>query len=270
MTSLGRGQVRKMITEIGEPVSYWLPLGDDRIPMNDLIGSHLRIDNLGEIHCVACGRRTRKSFNQGHCFPCLRSLARCDSCIVKPEKCHYEADTCREPEWGEAHCLIPHTVYLANTGCGKVGITRKGNEAVRWVDQGATQALAIRTVPDRLSSGQLEVRFKDHVNDRTNWRKMLSGVPEPIDLPALRDQIFAALEDEADSSIPGVSVQSSKVTEIAYPVVAYPDKVKSIDLDKMGSIEGCLMGIKGQYLLFDTGVINIRKYGGYLLALEGT
>ena len=74
----------------------------------------------GRIHCVECGRATKKSFNQGHCFPCFRSLASCDRCITSPELCHYDAGTCREPEWGEAHCMQPHVVYLANSSGLKV------------------------------------------------------------------------------------------------------------------------------------------------------
>jgi hypothetical protein len=53
------------------------------------------------------------------------------------------------------------------------------------------------------------------------------------------------------------------VTTVRYPVLAYPDKVRSHNLEKEPLLEGTLLGIKGQYLIFDQAVINIRKYTGY-------
>ena len=258
MTEIGRGGIKKMVTSITDTVDYQLPIGDSMLPINPLIGQQITLQFLGEIRCVACGRKTNKSFAQGHCFPCMRSLPSCDGCIVRPETCHYAAGTCRDPLWGQTHCLIPHTVYLSNTGGVKVGITRGGNEDIRWVDQGASQALAIRQVPERLISGLVEVKFKPHISDKTNWRKMLSGAPERADLHAIRDRL---LEEVGD--IEGVAIDDAKIREIKYPVLAYPEKVKSLAIEKLGSIEGTLQGIKGQYLILDTGVINIRKYTGY-------
>ncbi|MEX2366121.1 MAG: DUF2797 domain-containing protein, partial [Pseudohongiellaceae bacterium] len=109
------GNIRKLATRLGEPIDYQLPVGKQTIPFNPLIGQHLSLEFLGEIHCIECGRKTSKSFNQGYCYPCFRSLAQCDSCIVKPEQCHYFEGTCREPGWGEQHCLQDHVVYLANS-----------------------------------------------------------------------------------------------------------------------------------------------------------
>lgn len=266
MGELGQGPIRKMVTTPADTVQYALPIGEDVVPMNPLLGQTVQIAYAGEIRCVACGRRTKKSFNQGHCFPCLRRLASCDSCIVKPEQCHYFEGTCREPAWGEEYCLIPHTVYLANTGAVKVGITRGGNENIRWVDQGASEALAIFTVRDRLTSGQVEVALKDHVADRTNWRVMLSGEPDSIDLEAAREELL----DKADLSGLSVVEPTLETRRFRYPVLEYPEKVRSLNLDKSPVIEGVLQGIKGQYLLLDCGVINMRKYGGYVLSLSAS
>ncbi len=60
-------------------------------------------------------------------------------CIMKPETCHYEQGTCREPQWGEENCMVDHFVYLSNTSSLKVGITRHTQIPTRWIDQGATQ-----------------------------------------------------------------------------------------------------------------------------------
>ena len=225
------------------------------------------------INCIHCGRKTSKSFNQGYCYPCFKRLAQCDSCIVSPEKCHYAAGTCREPEWGETHCMIDHIVYLANTSGIKVGITRGSQVPTRWMDQGATQAKPIFRVDSRHHSGMVEVLFKTQIADKTNWQAMLKGDAEDRDLEAIRRELLAVCGDEVQSLQQVHGIQSitelvdAPETRIRYPVTSHPQKVTSFNLDKTPSIGGTLMGIKGQYLMFDTGVINIRKYGGYHLTL---
>ena len=268
------GHVRKMRTEDGDPVRYTLPLDDETVAMNPLLGKTIGLRHTGNIHCVACGRKTPKSFNQGHCFPCLRRLASCDGCIVRPEQCHYHLGTCREPAWGEANCLRPHVVYLANSSGVKVGITRETQVPTRWIDQGAAQALPIARVASRRLSGLMEVAFKEHVSDRTDWRRMLKGEPESVDLIESRESLFARcdgalskLTDEHDSEQPEFIVDAES-RAFHYPVLEYPEKVTAINLDKNPQAEGTLLGIKGQYLILDTGVLNVRKYGGYEIAFS--
>jgi len=270
---LASGAVRKMKTELADSVQYRLPLGDHELPVNGLIGKTLQLQYQGQINCIACGRKTSKSFNQGYCYPCFRSLARCDSCIVSPEKCHYAAGTCREPEWGETHCMIDHFVYLANTSGLKVGITRHSQIPTRWMDQGATQAQPIFRVSSRLQSGLVETLFKEHVADKTSWQAMLKGDAEPMDLEARRRQLMAncagvLAELTAEQGLQAITeLEDAAETRINYPVLQYPTRVKSFNLDKAPLVEGTLVGIKGQYLIFDTGVINMRKYGGYHLSV---
>jgi hypothetical protein len=263
------GPIQKMSSRLASPVEYALPMGDEELPMNPLLGKSIGLVWSGEIRCVHCSRKIKKTFSQGYCYPCFTRLAQCDSCIVKPELCHYAAGTCREPEWGAAHCLIPHTVYLANSSGLKVGITRGLDPITRWIDQGAWQALAIRIVPSRLDAGLVEVAFKDFVADKTNWRAMLRGSPEPLDLPEQRDRLLGELAAVRPvEELPGRSPDSAAVTTIEYPVTAYPTKITSHNLDKKPELSGTLLGIKGQYLIFDSGVINLRKYGGYVLRVN--
>ena len=267
------GNILKMQTTLGDadkeqPVQYQLPIGDDLLPMNEHIGQTLKLSYNSEINCVACGRKTSKSFGQGHCFPCFRSLASCDMCIMKPETCHYAEGTCRQPDWGESHCFIPHYVYLANSSGIKVGITRGTQIPTRWMDQGAGQALPIFQVTNRLQSGLLEVILKAHVSDRTDWRKMLKSDAEPLDLKALRDELIEKCSDEiasvkSEQGEDAIQAIDEQVVDIRYPVVEYPEKIKSLNFDKQPVIEGSLMGIKGQYLILDVGVLNIRKFSGY-------
>lgn len=259
--------------ESNQPVQYQLPIGENLLPMNEHIGQTVKLSYKHEIHCISCGRQTKKSFSQGHCYPCFRRLASCDMCIMKPETCHYDAGTCREPEWGQQHCFIPHYVYLANSSGIKVGITRGTQVPTRWIDQGATQALPVFQVSNRLQSGLLEVLIKNHVSDRTDWRKMLKADAEPLDLKTISSELI----EKCSAQIAGIKSEhgdhaiqqvTEEVVTINYPVLTYPEKIKSLNFDKQPEIEGTLMGIKGQYLILDTGVLNIRKFSGYNIAVD--
>ena len=270
---LASGAVRKMRTRLEQPVQYTMLLGEHEVPVNQYLGRQLQLDYLGAINCIHCDRKTNKSFSQGYCYPCFKRLAQCDSCIVSPEKCHYAAGTCREPEWGEQHCMTDHFVYLANTSGLKVGITRGSQVPTRWMDQGASQAQPIFRVDSRLHSGLVEIAFKNHIADKTNWQAMLKGPAQQRDLETVRQELMSTCADDIHSLRQQYGLQAIMVLEgepesrISYPVLEYPVKVKSFNLDKTPSVGGTLMGIKGQYLIFDTGVINMRKYGGYQLSL---
>lgn len=218
----------------------------------------------------------KKSYSQGYCYVCMTKLARCDTCMMSPEKCHFHLGTCREPEWAEQFCMSDHIVYLANSSGLKVGITRVSQMPTRWIDQGAIQALPILRVSSRKLSGLVEVVFKDVTADKTNWRKMLKNDVEIIDLIKERQTLFSLVQPALDDLILQYGLNAIQLLEDAqpllfeYPVLEYPSKVSSFNLDKNPLIEGKLMGIKGQYLIFDKGVINLRKYTSYNLSIELT
>ena len=177
------GHIDKMQTSLaGSLAQYHLLFDDKRVDMNSLVGSPIELSFNKTIQCANCGRITPKSYSQGYCFPCARSLARCDLCIMRPETCHYHLGTCREPDWGLSNCFTPHIVYLANSSGIKVGITRKTNTPSRWIDQGAICALPILEVKTRLESGLIEKALKSFITDKTNWRVMLKNETEPADL----------------------------------------------------------------------------------------
>ena len=270
------GILQKMKVELADPVRYSLVLGEQHLPLNRIIGHTLKLSFTGKINCLHCGRHTQKSFSQGYCYPCFRDLARCDMCIVKPEQCHYDQGTCREPEWGDDFCMQPHYVYLANSSGIKVGITRHTQIPTRWIDQGAVAALPIMKVSSRYLSGLIEVQLKQFVSDKTSWQKMLKGLIEPVDLVAKREELFQLNELFIESLSERLGeeavelLQDSEAVTIHYPVKRYPNKVKSFNFDKTPEVEGLLEGIKGQYLIFDNGVINIRKFGGYQVKIESS
>ena len=268
------GLMTKMQVKLESPVQYSLVLGGELVFVTDKVGEQLRLRHTGNINCIHCGRKTKKTFNQGYCFPCLRALAQCDMCIMKPEQCHYEEGTCREPQWGLDNCFQTHYVYLANSSGVKVGITRHTQIPTRWIDQGAVQALPILKVNTRLLSGLCEVAIKEYVSDKTQWQRMLKGDFERVDLTEYRDDIFTKSEkviNELAGRFGKDSVErleTEKMIEIEYPILEHPAKVKSLNFDKTPEVGGKLMGIKGQYLIFDTGVINMRKFGGYEIEIE--
>jgi hypothetical protein len=250
-------------------VDYQLPIDDQRIGMNTLIGQSISIEHIGDIHCIHCGRRTKKSFSQGYCYPCFSKLPQCDTCIMSPEKCHFHHGTCRDPEWGEKYCFTDHFVYLSNTSGVKVGITRGTQLPTRWIDQGATQGLPIFRVQTRYQAGLIEDCIREHIADKTHWQKMLKGNSDSVDLHSLRDELMAKSEDgleflEQEHGLQALQrLYNENITEIKFPVEQFPEKVKSLNLDKQPLVEGVLQGIKGQYLIMDTGVINIRKFTAY-------
>lgn len=274
MLELGRGAVSKMQIALDAPAQYSFRLDDEHYAFNSLIGETVRLEFLGSINCTHCNRLTKKSFGQGYCWQCFAKLAQCDSCMMSPEKCHYDAGTCREPEWAQDFCMTDHFVYLANSTGVKVGITRATQLPTRWLDQGAIQAVPIFRVATRQQSGFVEDVLRSQVADRTNWRALLKGDVEPIDLIAIREQLMDSCAEPLMALQQRFGLQAIQaitdvdVLDISYPVEAYPAKISSFNLDKNPVAEGTLIGIKGQYLLFDTGVINIRKYTSYQLSVS--
>lgn len=268
------GQLHKMFTADTQPVSYTLELAGQRVTLNDLLGKRLKLRFHGVINCGHCGRKTKKSYSQGYCYPCFKKLAQCDTCIMSPEKCHYAAGTCREPEWGEKFCFQDHIVYLANSSGLKVGITRETQIPTRWMDQGALSALPILRVKTRLQSGLVEDALRQHVSDRTNWRNMLKGIAPELDLLAERDRLLDLAKEEITSLQQQFGLDAiyplmdAAPYQFAYPVVTHPEKVTALNFDKTPDVEGILQRIKGQYLILDTGVLNIRKFSSYHVDLE--
>jgi len=263
------GNLEKMRVQlVDNQAQYELRLSGECYPLNPFIGQRVKLEYLGQINCIHCGRKSKKSFSQGYCYPCFTRLAQCDTCIIKPETCHYDQGTCREPEWAQQFCFQDHIVYLANSSGLKVGITRVDQVPTRWIDQGAIQAIPLVRVSDRKLSGLIETFLAEDIADKTNWRAMLKGQVDPIDLETERKKLTMKIEYYINNElqiheINRYSIIKSDPLEINYPVTEYPTKVTSFNFDKTSVVEGMLKGIKGQYLILDAGVINLRKFGGY-------
>ncbi|HJV47447.1 MAG TPA: DUF2797 domain-containing protein [Bacillota bacterium] len=259
------GFLKGMTHSYESPVVYHLPVAGDFIKLNDWLGKSITLSFLGEIQCTNCGRAIKKTFNNGYCFPCVTKLAETDLCIVKPEICHFHLGTCRDEEFAQTYCMIPHYVYLAVSSGVKVGITRKHNQMKRWVDQGAVQAIPIAEVPNRKMAGLLEVAIAEHLADKTDWRKMLKGDIELVDLLSLREQVYPYFPDEFKAFY----LKEESWIELVYPILEKVAKIKTYNLDKQPIVEDRLIGIKGQYLIFEQAVLNVRKYTGYKVRIDG-
>ncbi|MGB5446738.1 MAG: DUF2797 domain-containing protein [Psychromonas sp.] len=264
------GTIKKMSATLNDKqqVQYQLPIGDQLLAINPLIGTHITLTYMGNIICCHCGKKTKKSYSQGHCFVCMRKLASCDMCIMKPETCHFAQGTCREPEWGEKNCFVPHYVYLSNSSGLKVGITRHTQLPTRWIDQGATQGLAILKVSSRQVSGLVEVELAKMIADKTNWRTMLKGNTENIDLKAHAAKLLPQIENKIHEICMvygeyAIEKLDQEIQTIHFPVTEFPSKIIAHNFDKEPVVSGVLLGVKGQYLIFDTGVINLRKFTSY-------
>ncbi|AWA28903.1 DUF2797 domain-containing protein [Flavobacterium magnum] len=259
------GVLTKMQTEPGNPIQYYLVFESDFLHMNQLLGHELEITFSGH-QCLNCSK-SKKVYRQGFCYDCFYSSPAVGDWIMKPELSTAHLGVAdRDLDYESAVQLQPHIVYLALSSEVKVGVTRKTQVPTRWIDQGAEKALAIVEVPNRYLAGITEVALKAHFSDKTNWRKMLTNEIVSLDLLSHRNEILEKLPDEVRGYF---DVDKAELYELEYPVLEYPKKINSLNLDKESSYKGKLMGIKGQYLIFQDGtVFNIRGFEGYKVTIE--
>ena len=263
------GNLKKLKSILNITIDYFLDFIDEEVWLNAWIGKLISFNYTGLIHCIQCGRKTNKSFQQGFCFPCFRRLQECNLCIIHPERCRAEIRDCSAGDWAHAHCCQSHVVYLAISSGLKVGITSETQLLNRWIDQGAIQAVPIFYAANRYQAGQVEIALKAFIADRTDWRRMLRNRIDDVDLMTARNILLKAVERPISAIKtqfrPGdiSKIETDIITQLHYPVLEYPSKVKALFFEKTSSIMGRLLGIKGQYLILDSGVINIRKYSGY-------
>jgi len=258
-----KGVLKKMITEIGSPIRYYLNLESDFLEMNQLLDQTVKINFLGT-ECLSC-HDSKPIFRQGFCKNCFFENPSAGDWIMRPElsKAHLGEED-RDLEYEKKVQLQPHSVYLALSSHLKVGVTRKTQIPTRWIDQGAHQAVGILEVPNRYLAGVAEVSLKEHFSDKTNWRKMLQNDYEEILWTTAINQAIDALPKDLKPHI----IRDQLVTELQFPVLQYPEKVKSLNLEKENSYSGVLKGIKGQYLIFeDQTVYNIRSNEGTVVEM---
>ena len=254
------GVLSKMQTEFSNPIQYYLVFENSFLNVNQLLDKDVEISFTG-YQCLNCTKK-KKIFRQGFCYDCFYSSPAVGDWIMKPELSTAHLGIAdRDLAYEEKVQLQPHVVYLALSSEVKVGVTRKTQVPTRWIDQGAECAVAIMEVPNRYLAGITEVALKNHFADKTNWRKMLTNDISSIGLLEerlkLADLIPLETREYFDSD-------NADLHEINYPVLEYPNKITSLNLDKTPNYKGKLTGIKGQYLIFQDGtVFNVRSFEGY-------
>ena len=95
---------------------------------------------------------------------------------------------------------------------------------------------------------------------------MLKNETESIDLVEAKNTLLAEIPELIEEL--SATRLNDDVVNIDYPVLQYPSKISSLNFDKTPVISGVLNGIKGQYLLLESGVLNIRKFGSYHVTLS--
>ncbi|WP_435624729.1 DUF2797 domain-containing protein [Flagellimonas sp.] len=261
---LFEGVLRKMRTEIGSPIQYFLVFENDFINMNQALNRELKIEFI-KYQCLGTGKN-EPIYRQGFCKSYFYESAAAGEWIMKPElsTAHLGKED-RDLEYEKRVQLQPHIVYLANSSNVKVGVTRKSQVPTRWIDQGAHEAIEIVEVPNRYLAGITEVALKSHVSDKTSWQKMLKNDIEDVDLVEWRQKLKSYIPTE----VADYFIENKTETHLEFPVLQYPEKVKSINLEKIPSFSGTLKGIKGQYLIFeDNTVFNVRGHEGYYVGIN--
>ena len=258
------GVLTKMKTENGSPIQYYLVFENDFLNVNQLLDKKVSINFL-KFQCLNCGLE-KKIYRQGFCYDCFYEIPQAADWIMKPElsTAHLDKED-RDLEYEKKVQLQPHIVYLANSSNVKVGVTRKTQVPTRWIDQGAHEAIEIVEVPNRYLAGITEVALKDHVADKTNWRTMLKNDIKDENLVTWRNNLKQYIPEEAKEYY----IENNTETNLEFPVLQYPTKLKSLNLQKTPFYEGVLKGIKAQYLIFeDNTVFNVRGNEGYVVSIK--
>ncbi|TNJ41886.1 DUF2797 domain-containing protein [Tamlana fucoidanivorans] len=256
-----QGVLTKMRTEFLSPIQYYLVFENDFLNINQLLNRTIDIQFV-KYQCLNCGQ-DKPIYRQGFDKQCFYEVPQAADWIMRPElsTAHLGKED-RDLEYEKAMQLQPHIVYLANSSNVKVGVTRKSQVPTRWIDQGAHEAIEIVEVPNRYLAGITEVALKDYVSDKTNWRKMLKNDIEDENLVEWRERLAAYIPEETKAYY----IESNKETNLDFPVEQYPEKPKSLNIIKSQRYSGKLVGVKGQYLIFeDNTVFNIRANEGLVV-----
>ena len=259
-----QGVLKKMKTENLDEIQYYLDMKTDFLNMNQLLNKEISISFI-KYECLNC-HLEKTVYRQGFCKSCFFDIPQAADWIMKPElsKAHLDIEE-RDLAYEKSVQLQPHIVYLANSSNIKVGVTRKGQVPTRWIDQGAHEAIEIVETPNRYLAGITEVALKEFVADKTNWRKMLKNDIEEVSLIEWREKLKEFIPEEAKAYF----IENNSETHLNFPVKKYPEKPKSLNLIKTSKYTGKLVGIKGQYLIFDDEtVFNVRSNEGLVVSIE--
>ena len=258
------GVLKKMRSEITDSVKYFLDMNNEFLISDSILNKSLTIEFKG-FSCLNCSSQA-EIFRQGYCKKCFFESPSTADWIIRPElsKAHLGIKD-RDLDYEKKIQLQPHSVYLSYTSDVKVGVTRKSQVPTRWVDQGAVEAIEIAELPNRYLAGICEIELKKYFKDKTNWRTMLTTNESKIDLLIKKNECLSLLPDEAKKYF----ILEQKVLKINYPISNGIITPKSLNIKKMKTFSGKLIGIKGQYLIFeDSTVFNVRSNEGLVVNIK--
>ena len=258
------GVLKKMVSIHDNPVRYIMDFDDDLVFLNQIIGKKIKIHKTGYC-CLSCYENLQ-IFANGFCKKCFFESPMAGEWVMKPElsKAHLEIED-RDISYEKKVQLQNHIVYLSKTSGIKVGVTRSNSMTTRWIDQGAIEAVVLIEVPNRYLAGIAEVKLKEKFSDKTNWRRMLTSNIEEEDITNNKKMALDVLGSEFEEFFK----TDSEVLKFNYQIDKSIDSVKSISLKKSDDIEGILVGVKGQYLIFDdSSVFNVRSNEGYVVDIS--
>ena len=259
------GQISKMVPSIGNPIEYVLPIGEKKLILNKHIGELIQIKFNDEIRCINCKNKIKKTYMQGYCYPCFISLPQTEDCVFKPHLCKAHLGEARDMDWAKNNCLVSTYVYLSLTSNLKVGVTRHSHIPSRWIDQGAHYAIRFAKTPNRYLAGLIESEISKYISDRTQWRRMILGQYDELDLIDKKNDLHEYLPNNLEKYY----LNDENIVELKYPIINNLEKIKSFNIEKFKTINKKLIGIKGQYLMFDDNhVLNVRKYTGYNFTIK--
>ena len=258
-----QGVLKKMMTENADEIQYYLNMESDFLNMNQLLNKEITMSFV-KYECLHC-HLNKQIYRQGFCKSCFFETPNAGDWIMRPElsTAHLDVED-RDLDYEKKVQLQPHIVYLANSSNVKVGVTRKQQVPTRWIDQGAHEAIEIVETPNRYLAGITEVALKEYVADKTNWRKMLKN---DIEDENLQDWVSKLKQYIPEEAVP-YFIENNTETHLNFPVIKYPAKPKSLNLIKTPNYTGKLVGIKGQYLIFeDETVFNVRANEGLMVSI---
>ncbi|MEO0436833.1 MAG: DUF2797 domain-containing protein [Pseudomonadota bacterium] len=260
-----RGDLRKMHGSLGHDGTVSYTLGETSFLVNQLIGRRISLLHSGKIHCRSCGKRIKKAYGEGYCYPHFKSDPANSPCVIRPELCQAHVGKGRDIDWEKRNHAQPHLVYLADSGGLKVGVTKATNQPGRWIDQGAHAAIVFAETPNRYLAGLIEVALKQFASDKTRWQRMLCGTEDGgVDLAEERVRLGELLREDLRTYL----ALGSAPLVLRYPLLTPPAKVKSLSLSTVPELSGTLAGVRGQYLIFEGGtVLNVRRHTGFELVI---
>jgi hypothetical protein len=255
-----------LLTQLNKENQVEYYIKENNFFFNSIIGRKVTILLRGLGKCAHCKKPLKNRMYDAYCRACFYALPYLDFCMLRPEKCHLHLGTCRDSVWGKENCFSPHYLYISYTSDFKVGVTRCSVALRRWITQGAIYALPLVVAPSRKIAGMLEDYLKKFEKHTTNWRNMLrmpNNAPLMQTFDSKRSKINLHLQELlTQSEYTGVELVNYSKIQISYPYLYLLEKIKTVNLLNLKQFSDVLIGIKGQYLIFDTAVLNLSSHWG--------